>query len=423
MKRINYKSDFDFLLKLTDSQGNAVGWPECDWEARIYTSSRLNAYSVWRRGDELHNCYNDGGEIHVVMDNHRLTPGVLSVELHAKLPNDIYTDGVRDVYAPESLDIELVTGRGDECGTAEAEITAPYIKGEKGDKGDKGDRGEKGEAGRVDLTELTKKQDKLSDSEDVTVTPESKLTVSACAKHAAFWDMWDREGEYVVGDQTYHFSSSNRETDTGELNGITDISYKEAQRIWARSLHTNWGNLARECVLGVIGSSDISSKTHCFCRTYFPILQPSWSGIKLNKAFYDNNVVEVISGVGGYFPGNTSPSGINGVTLDEAFRGCSKLREVNFRMSIISAIKAFDGCVELQEVWITFNRDCDISFADSPKLSLRSLQWLANTSKRTKVCTVTVHPDIYVRLTDESNVEWHKVMTDAAERNIAFATV
>lgn len=38
------------------------------------------------------------------------------------------------------------------------------------------------------------------------------------------------------------------------------------------------------------------------------------------------------------------------------------------------------------------------------------------------VITITVHPSVYSKLTDESNTEWHKVLLDAAEKNITFAT-
>ena len=60
-----------------------------------------------------------------------------------------------------------------------------------------------------------------------------------------------------------------------------------------------------------------------------------------------------------------------------------------------------------------------------PKINLASMKYLitrtfGGTSKTT---TVIVHPDVYAKLTDETNTEWHQVLIDAAAKNITFATV
>lgn len=121
MKKINYKSDFDFILKLVSrvkgEDGSVtkteVGFPDHDWCATFWTSSKANAYVASRRGDVLTNCFNDNGQIHVVCNAHRLGVGELKCEYHAELPDAMYPDGSRDVYEPQMLDIELVTGQSD----------------------------------------------------------------------------------------------------------------------------------------------------------------------------------------------------------------------------------------------------------------------------------------------------------------------
>ena len=40
----------------------------------------------------------------------------------------------------------------------------------------------------------------------------------------------------------------------------------------------------------------------------------------------------------------------------------------------------------------------------------------------TSPVTITVHADVYAKLTDESNTDWHALMTSAAAKNITFAT-
>lgn len=51
MKKINYRSDFDFILRLTDCAGNEMGFPPNDWEARFYTSSNANTFVASCKGD------------------------------------------------------------------------------------------------------------------------------------------------------------------------------------------------------------------------------------------------------------------------------------------------------------------------------------------------------------------------------------
>lgn len=95
MRRVNYKSDFDFVLRLwtvlTDSGGEErerreLLWPEYDWTAVLWTASRANGYTVGCYGGVPLNCYEDGGRIHVVVDGHRMGPGEPRVEFRAELP-------------------------------------------------------------------------------------------------------------------------------------------------------------------------------------------------------------------------------------------------------------------------------------------------------------------------------------------------
>ena len=126
MRKINYKSDFDFILRLKDCNRKDVSWPSFDWDARFWTSTRANAVSASCKGGQLSNCFNDNGLIHIVLDNHHLSKGKLEMEFHAELPNGIYPDGVEDVFAPQPLDIMLVDGQGDCFTEAEVEYILPF---------------------------------------------------------------------------------------------------------------------------------------------------------------------------------------------------------------------------------------------------------------------------------------------------------
>ena len=64
----------------------------------------------------------------------------------------------------------------------------------------------------------------------------------------------------------------------------------------------------------------------------------------------------------------------------------------------------------------------DIDIRRSSKLSYPSVAYMVANAANTAAITITVHPDVYAKLTDESNAEWHKVLLDAAGKQITFIT-
>lgn len=51
------------------------------------------------------------------------------------------------------------------------------------------------------------------------------------------------------------------------------------------------------------------------------------------------------------------------------------------------------------------------------------MQYMIDNAANTAAITVTVHPDVYAKLSDETNAEWHALLAQAAEKNIIFATL
>ncbi|MCM1369864.1 MAG: hypothetical protein NC204_05770 [Candidatus Amulumruptor caecigallinarius] len=127
MKRINYKSDFDFILQLKDSSGKDMGWPGFDWRALLYTKSKHDGYEASCIGGKCVNCFNDNGQIHIVADCHNLGIGALKVDLFASLPDKTFADGWRDVCLPRELGIELVPGSGEDAPEMGAVIVLPFV--------------------------------------------------------------------------------------------------------------------------------------------------------------------------------------------------------------------------------------------------------------------------------------------------------
>ena len=88
----------------------------------------------------------------------------------------------------------------------------------------------------------------------------------------------------------------------------------------------------------------------------------------------------------------------------------------------------FSNCLMLADLtMVGLNRS--ISFADTPLLSYDSLKFLVDNAANTSAITVTVHADVYAKLSgtaadygDNTKEEWMAVMASATEKNISFAT-
>ena len=134
---------------------------------------------------------------------------------------------------------------------------------------------------------------------------------------------------------------------------------------------------------------------------------------------FGNNTLETIrlsSNTQGFWSNNYS----------SAFRSCPKLKTIlpiiyDSYLSKTIWDRAFEGSPLLEHVLISELRS-SVSFSQCPKLSLDSLTHLVANAANTAAITITVHPDVYAKLTDETNTEWHALLAQAAEKNINFAT-
>lgn len=130
MRKVYYRSDFNFFLTLTDCSGEDIGWPEFDWTAKFYTTNnKVNAYTASCIGGVCTNVVNDNGRIHIFCDNQHMGIGRLNVEFTCISPDDAYPDGNERVVSPFPLDIELVRHATCCCPTdAEIQLMLPVIK-------------------------------------------------------------------------------------------------------------------------------------------------------------------------------------------------------------------------------------------------------------------------------------------------------
>lgn len=212
----------------------------------------------------------------------------------------------------------------------------------------------------------------------------------------------------------------NRSTGFFELNGLTDITEAQMREIL---LHTAGRQI-----------SSIQLNTFNCCkaiRTHLPVrLTPQ---INLAETFCFSFNLEVIK-LESYY-GAQSP--IQVLNIDAAFKECRKLKKIDCELQLLPsqsiALSTFYNCFALEEVRLKGVK-VNVNFATCPKLSSASLQYLVDNAANTSAITVTVHPDVYAKLTgDTSNAaaaaltaeelaQWQAIATEASGKNISFAT-
>ena len=509
MTKINYKSDFDFILRLKDCADpkKTVPFPEGDFDARFWTSNKANAYTASYRDGVYTNCFRteDGG-MHFVFDDHRMGKGTLHWEPHFELPNDIYPDNMQDLYRKAALDIELVDGDGDCPTTAELEAMLPYIKGEpftfedftpeqiaelqrpateaassvlkletavetaekkriadeqsrqtaeqervgaeetrvsnESIRQSNEQKREKAEADRqtAERERETKfatfepaingKQNKLLNSDDVTVGDDDRLSVTDSAKRAVFNDMFNSEGN--IGNRSHGSRPVTAKYDPENAPDAshpywcnkTWLTYEEAVDAYNHRLTPS------ASPAGAISQCKPLRAVICSLHTT--------AGDKLSYrgTFFGLSNLEVA---------RLSTNDLQGVwvsSMQDAFHGCLKLKEIipaiiDSTDSWASWIAAFRDCAELESFQLKGLRyNLDLKW--SPKLSLATMQYLVDNASTAitaeKPVVVTVHADVFAKLTgdttneaaaaltDDEKTAWAAVLTAATSKYISFAT-
>lgn len=113
---------------------------------------------------------------------------------------------------------------------------------------------------------------------------------------------------------------------------------------------------------------------------------------------------------------------------------CDALREIITPIRFdASPDSAFSNSNALEEVRI-YKLRYNISFVSCPLLSLDSIRYMVTNSANTSAITITVHPDVYAKLTGDTTnaaaaalpsdvlAQWQQVLADAMAKNISFAT-
>lgn len=538
MKR-NYKDDFDFIMRLysamVDSCGREVGdsrrelgWPDYDWVATFYTSSKANAYVASCIGGECVNCYNDNGQIHIVVNSHHMGPGRLKVEFRAELPRDIYPDGYQRNVIPEPLDIELIVGKGDLPSEMEVELLLPYIKGDAFTYADftseqiadlKRPATEAAErldsfvrtASEAETTRVSNEKSRVNaestrvsqeesrvGAEEIRVADETKrreaeaerakaeeARKTAEAKRATEFASWETELDgkaekselsNIIGTPTEEKIEDIEPTLVTEaLRKVPQVLTPEEQAQVKANLAISKMELFDDMwrvAVGVWGDIDHSHmedgvnkpyylnelwltyeeavKTHEISGIYSNALDYRFFSSKLrthlpkkngiltssnnhaNRMYYSCPNLEVVTTASVESLSESSDNSLYIPPLTIVFDSCSKLRKVIGRLMMYQATYTristpIINCPNLEDVKfynMATGTGGGLNIGTLSKLNLASMQYLIASAfgGTAKATTITVHPSVYSKLTDETNTEWHKVLLDAAEKNITFAT-
>lgn len=233
----------------------------------------------------------------------------------------------------------------------------------------------------------------------------------ASTSTVGYYDLQDTSIEgnralYVAAGAVY-----NQNTGFYELNGLTDITEEQMREIYVQTNPTK--RVADLC--SVLNASSI--------RTNFTFLnRGGYKNIDCYAAFANCTNLEVVA-FGARDGDNFFPS-----RIIYAFINCIKLREIKSVLNVTSLeshnnkfLNTFSACRALEKILILNLKD-NISFPDSPLLSLESLQYLITNAANTSPITVTVHADVYAKIQDEGQVDWHALIETAAAKQITFAT-
>lgn len=259
---------------------------------------------------------------------------------------------------------------------------------------------------------LTAKQDKIVDSADITVGWDDgiegrTLYIEPSAKRKVFDDLWiSAAGSFGTVDHTHTEDGVNKPY---YLNEVW-MTYEEALVVY-NEYFADIKSLYGRKIYGV---------------TNFPPTSGNGS------AYVYNN----------YAASNAKVINVGGGFLVQAFTGWLSFAPIltkiigNIDLTYWSvSIKSFTylNAPALTDVSI-YHLHNDFSIEVLKSISLASMQYMVNNSTATSSITVTVHPDIYAKLTGDTTnaaaaaltsdelAQWTALATTANSKNISFAT-
>lgn len=212
------------------------------------------------------------------------------------------------------------------------------------------------------------------------------------------------------------FGRYNEETGFFELNGLTDVTYEQAVEIMRVP------DVAS-------GSENNFTLSYSRARTLFPIIMGR--GYTLNSVCCMMPNLEVARIVDYYIVNNggdpdTLPISIN--STRDMFNQTPELREVKGILQLYASdemgvhfYSAFSKSHKLETIWLK-GVCLNMRLLNCKSIRRECWAYMIEYAVNTKAITITVHPDVYSKISDETNEEWHQLIDLAANKNITFVT-
>ena len=203
----------------------------------------------------------------------------------------------------------------------------------------------------------------------------------------------------------------NEETGFYELNGLNDITEEQMKTIYVQTNHMDY----------IENMSDVFSGCSFRTNLGFKRLRTTNNRkFNLRNAFRENKQLEVmrLGPDNDVWPMIITENG----SFNNSFVGCSSLKSILGYLKFTSLERIIISSVPLLQDIRIKNLIYNLSIPDSPLLSLESMQYLINNAINTLAITVTVHADVYAKIQDTTNTDWHALIASAQEKNITFAT-
>lgn len=267
-------------------------------------------------------------------------------------------------------------------------------------------------------SEIDSKQDALTTTKDLSISTDNELSLTDMAKKRLFIDMWN---EAWGNDGRYDEENAPDAEHPFMGNGIW-MTYEEALTVYAGrcepldELSGHW-RLYK-------GRTTLSERIPPYATSYNMDRCAMKSKIEILRLCGGTGTIWCSSVI--HFCSN-----------------CSDLREIypvlrdetkSPQFFYDQWLSAFSNCPNLELVKI-FGIKNNINFTTSPKLKFIVFRYLVDNAANTSAITVTVHADVYAKLTgdttneaaaaltEEELAQWQQLVADAAAKNISFATV
>lgn len=215
-----------------------------------------------------------------------------------------------------------------------------------------------------------------------------------------------------------------------EMNGLTDLTAKDMHRILLFGKMTfcspgECGHVVKQL------SSTLPTST---IRTNWVQWNADsvYASCDVRYTLYSQSV-EIIIGPKRDDQYNLTPTTLRGFCWN-----CRKLQVIDMIIMLTNIVanehNLFSNCPVLKTVYLK-NAKVSFRIKDCPLLSLASVLYIVTNAANTSPITITVHPDVYAKLTGDTTnaaaaaltpeelAQWQQVLTDATAKNIRFATV